>query len=117
LQKNIGCVLIGKLNMEKIQNKIVPVLVILLIVASFFIGSMYTKVKMLEKGTTTANNPGQVAGTQAEPTPAPISMDLIKNVFVKAKSNSAIPIKKLHLLKYQIPVVHIVQLHQVKMEH
>ncbi len=54
---------------EKIKN-LTPVLVILLIVASFLIGSLYTKVQLLEKGVTT------VAGAQAPtnnqpPTAAP----------------------------------------------
>lgn len=44
---------------EKSRNNLAPVLVVLLIVASFFIGSLYTKVQILEKGGTT------VAGTQA----------------------------------------------------
>lgn len=43
-------------------NKLVPVLVLLLIVASFLIGSMYTKVQMYEKGTAAAVNNGAVAG-------------------------------------------------------
>lgn len=41
------------------DNKLMPVLVVLLIVASFFIGSLYTKVQRLEKGGTV------VAGAQA----------------------------------------------------
>src|SRR3989344_383693 len=39
------------------------ILVILLIVASFFIGSLYTKVQVLEKGTG-AGSPAVVAGNQ-----------------------------------------------------
>lgn len=44
---------------EKSRNNLAPVLVVLLIAASFFIGSLYTKVQILENGGTT------VAGTQA----------------------------------------------------
>ena len=45
------------------KNKLTPVLSVLLIVAAFFIGSLYTKVQMLEKNPPTANTGGQVAGT------------------------------------------------------
>lgn len=44
---------------EKKHGKLVPILVVLLIVASFFIGSLYTKIQILEKSGTT------VAGVQA----------------------------------------------------
>lgn len=43
------------------NTKLIPVLVILLIVASFFIGSLYTRVNLLEKGGIT----GAAAGTGA----------------------------------------------------
>jgi protein-disulfide isomerase len=50
-------------------NKLVPILVVLLIVASFFIGTLYTRVKTLEKGTVAgAQNNGQVAGNNNVPT-------------------------------------------------
>lgn len=68
-------------------SKLVPVLVILIIVASFLLGSMYTKIKMLESGTVagakTVNNgaapnnnpPG--ANPPAQPPPeAPVDVDL-----------------------------------------
>lgn len=52
-------------------NKIVPVLVVLLIVASFFIGSLYTKVSFLEKnGGSAAANAGAVAGAAQPPADA-----------------------------------------------
>lgn len=65
-------------------NKLVPVLVILLIIASFLLGSMYTKVQLYEKGgvgTAAANNGGNVAGTntppQAPAAPAgPVDIDI-----------------------------------------
>lgn len=72
--------------MPKIQNKIVPALIILLVIASFFLGSMYTKVKMLEKGNTASKNTGDVAGQQAaEPSPKTFDIKQIKDVFNKSK--------------------------------
>src|SRR3989344_1134737 len=66
-------------------NKVVPVLVILLIVASFFLGSFYTRVKMLEKGITTSGNTGTVAGAGTNQPAAgvkpQVSLDQVKNVF------------------------------------
>jgi protein-disulfide isomerase len=65
------------------KNKLIPVLVVLVIIAAFFIGSLYTKVQMLEKGTTNTaqNNNGQVAGTgnqapQVQPTPGPVDITI-----------------------------------------
>lgn len=56
-------------------NKLMPVLVILLIVASFLIGSLYTKVNLLEKGIGSADS-GQVAGTGSnDAAPAPAAPD------------------------------------------
>jgi protein-disulfide isomerase len=67
--------------MENKVSKIVPILVILLIVASFFLGSMYTKVNMLEKGVVAGAKVGDVANNnnnapQVEPTPKPVDIDV-----------------------------------------
>lgn len=62
-------------------NKLMPILVVLLVVAAFFIGSLYTRVNLLEKNSV-AETPGQVAGTQgnnaapAQPTPGPVAVDV-----------------------------------------
>ncbi len=69
-----------------LKGNITSVLVVLLIIASFFIGSLYTKVQMLEKGGTTvtgaqAGSGGNNAGTQAaaaqpqQPTKGVVSID------------------------------------------
>lgn len=55
-------------NTPSSSNKLVPVLVVLLIVASFFIGSLYTRVKTLESTSTGTNN--NVAGAVANNQPA-----------------------------------------------
>lgn len=59
------------------SNKLVPVLVVLLIVASFLIGSLYTQVNLLKKGGTVVSGTGGgtgdgvVAGGQAANPPPP----------------------------------------------
>src|SRR3989344_3136314 len=60
-------------SIPSLGGDLTPVLVVLLIVASFFIGSLYTKVQVLEKEGTTvagaqANNQGPAAAAQP---PAP----------------------------------------------
>lgn len=70
--------------MNEGQNRLMPVLVVLLIVASFLIGSLYTKVNMLQSGyvagakADTANNPtGDTAGAlPPQPTPGPVDVDV-----------------------------------------
>ena len=54
-------------------NRLIPVLVILLIVASFLLGSLYTKVQYYEKGGTAvaAAGTGNVAGTGTQPAAEP----------------------------------------------
>ena len=57
-------------NLPFIGSNVTPILVVLLIVASFFIGSLWTKVQYLEKGGVTAagaqaGGGGNNAGTQA----------------------------------------------------
>lgn len=73
------------------QNKsgiVQGVLVTLLVVASFAIGSLYTKVQYLEKnvagrGTPTVAGAG-TAGTTPTPTPPVVSLENVKDVFGKA---------------------------------
>lgn len=62
-------------------NKLTPVLVILLIVGAFFLGSLTTKVKMLEKGAVVAgaqganNNQPDAAAQPPQPTKGVASID------------------------------------------
>ena len=73
------------MSMENTQNKLMPVLVVLLIVASFFIGSLYTKVNMLEKGVVagavntntggTANNNNAPTAPQAPTAAGPVDVE------------------------------------------
>ncbi len=68
-------------SIPSLGGNLTPVLVVLLIVASFFIGSLYTKVQVLEKGGTTvagaqANNQGPAAAAQPQqPTKGVASVD------------------------------------------
>ena len=73
-------------NLPFLGNNTTPVLTVLLIVASFFIGSLWTKVQYLEKGGATvagaqAGGGGNNAGTQAaaaqpqQPTKGVVSVD------------------------------------------
>lgn len=52
------------------QNRLIPVLVILLVLASFFIGSLYTKVQLLEKGAVAGAGTQVAAGNQPANAPA-----------------------------------------------
>ena len=69
--------------MEGKVNKLAPILVVLLIVASFLIGSLYTKVQILEKGATTVagaqaptnNQPPAAAAQSPAPTKSVASVD------------------------------------------
>ena len=68
------------LGIPSLGGNLTPVLVVLLIVASFFIGSLYTKVQVLEKGGTTvagtqANNQGPAAAQPQQPTKGVVSVD------------------------------------------
>ena len=67
-------------SIPSLGGNLTPVLVVLLIVASFFIGSLYTKVQVLEKGGTTvagtqANNQGPAAAQPQQPTKGVVSVD------------------------------------------
>ena len=67
-------------SIPSLGGNLIPVLVVLLIVASFFIGSLYTKVQVLEKGGTTvagtqANNQGPAAAQPQQPTKGVVSVD------------------------------------------
>lgn len=89
------------------SNKLVPILVILLVVASFLIGSLYTRVNLLEKSAgTQAAAGGQVAGTgtnqpQAlEPTPSPVDIE-VGNMPVQGNQNAKVAI--VEFTDYQCP--------------
>lgn len=60
--------------------KYTPALVILLIIASFFVGMYFTKVNYLEKNTKVVGDTAVQPQVTAEPTPA-ISLATIKNLF------------------------------------
>ncbi len=70
-------------NLPLLGNNFTPILVILLIVASFFIGSLWTKVQYLTKGASqpalVANNPGENVPVPAAPSdngaPVKVSTD------------------------------------------
>lgn len=71
---------------EKRKNYLTHILIVLLVAAAFALGSLYTKVKYLEKGavTTTATVPA-TNQTAAVPPAAPvISMNLVKGAFDKS---------------------------------
>ena len=80
--------------MKKIlkQNNIVtPILVVALIVASFFLGSLYTKVQYLEKGTQLAAAPSGNAGNQPTPTPGKVKVD-VGHFPVKGNKNAKVTV-------------------------
>src|SRR3989344_5123124 len=67
-------------SIPSLGGNLTPVLVVLLIVASFFIGSLYTKVQVLEKGGATvagtqANNQGPAVAQPQQPTKGLVSVD------------------------------------------
>lgn len=74
----------------KTNNPLQVVLMGLLVLAAFLVGSLWTKVKILESGTTVAKNQaptgaaGQVAGeTAAQPQPIKPTLDQVKALFSK----------------------------------
>lgn len=89
-----------------IQNKLVPVLVVLLIVASFLIGSLYTRVNLLEKGTgTTAGtvaqgNAANQPAAPAQPVSAPVDVD-VTGMPVRGDKNARVAL--VEFTDYQCP--------------
>ncbi|RJQ38164.1 DsbA family protein [Candidatus Microgenomates bacterium] len=71
--------------LKKLEFNYSTILVILLIIASFLLGSLWTEIQYLQKKNT-APTVAQVAGTAQEPTQFPqpkISLDTIKGLFEK----------------------------------
>lgn len=75
---------------NKTSNPLQTALIGLLVIAAFLIGSLWTKVKTLENGTTVAKNQvptgaaGQVAGeAAAKPQPVKPALDQVKALFTK----------------------------------
>ena len=76
-------------DMEKRAGLVHGALVVLLIIASFLIGSLYTKVQYLEKGAgKVATVAGDTTGTAQQqpqaPEPPKVTLDQIKNIFKEA---------------------------------
>ncbi len=68
------------LNLSLVGNNVTSILVILLIVSAFFVGSMWTKVQMLEKGGVAAqgsinNQQPAAAARPQQPTKGAVSID------------------------------------------
>jgi protein-disulfide isomerase len=63
------------------NEKTTPILVVLLIVASFAIGSMWTKIQYLQTSPTVQPNPSPTAGQPTQPTAPSVSLDKIKAQF------------------------------------
>lgn len=59
---------------DLLSEKLVPILTVFLIVAAFLVGSLYTKVKILEKGKTGVEQPTAAAQPQP-PTKGTVSID------------------------------------------
>lgn len=80
-------------------TKLIPVMVVLLIVSSFLIGSLYTQVNMLKKGTGTPTNvaadtggaAGAAAGAAAGQPPAEVKADIdVKGLTFKGEKNAKV---------------------------
>lgn len=87
---------------EEKKNYLIHVLVVLLVVAAFALGSLYTRVKYLEKGvsTTTANTTQQQAAAPVIPT---IGIDQVKDAFNKSLIKFGDTNKKLVLIEVADP--------------
>ena len=93
-------------------SKIVPVLVILLIVSSFLIGSLYTQVNMLKSGSGTNTNAnaaaagtqpaGQAAGAAAPEAPPPV-VDAIDISGIPVKGEKSAKVAIIEFTDYQCP--------------
>ncbi len=75
------------------SNKLVPILVVLLVIAAFFIGSLYTRVNLLEKSSGSAGNGTVNAGNTQPPvlpTPGPVDIDLSGETRVLGSANAQV---------------------------
>lgn len=88
--------------MKERIGMIQAVLVGLLVIASFTIGSLYTKVKYLEKGSSVPAAASQAAQPQAPAAPT-ITLDQVKNVFTQAVIKFGDSNKKLLLIEVADP--------------
>lgn len=87
------------------KNYITYILVGLLVVAAFAVGSLYTKVKMLEKGQTanTANTTTGQAQNQAQQAPPKVQLAQVKDAFSKSLIKFGDANKKLVLIEVADP--------------
>lgn len=89
---------------EEKKNYLTHILVVLLIFASFALGSLYTRVKYLEKGATTTATAPTTNQTAAAPPAAPvISLDRVKDAFNKSLIKFGDVNKKLILVEVADP--------------
>ncbi|OGM32175.1 hypothetical protein A3D01_02195 [Candidatus Woesebacteria bacterium RIFCSPHIGHO2_02_FULL_39_13] len=67
---------------SNLLERLVPILLLASIILAFVVGVLWQKVSSLEKGGSSAGVSGtQTTGAQAQPTRAPVSLDLIKGIF------------------------------------
>ncbi len=88
------------------KNYITYILVGLLVVAAFAVGSLYTKVKMLEKGATTtpaANNQQTQAPNQPPPAKPVVEIAQVREAFKKSILKFGDANKKLVILEVADP--------------
>lgn len=88
------------------KNPIIYILVGLLVVAAFAVGSLYTKVKMLEKGATAipaANNQQAQAPNQPPPAKPTVEISQVREAFKKSILKFGDANKKLVLLEIADP--------------
>lgn len=90
-------------NLPLIGNNVTPILVILLIVASFFIGSLYTKVQNIEKSGVTAQGSinNQQPAAPAQPQPPTKGVASVDNDPVMGNKNA--PVTIIEFSDYECP--------------
>lgn len=82
-------------NPSSYKSSLMPFLVILLIIAAFFIGSLYTKVQYLEKGGSSVLSAGTQTQLSPSPTPIPIITKVSDNEHIRGAKNA-----KISLIEY-----------------
>ncbi len=91
-------------NVEQPRSNFTPVLVILLLIASFFMGMLVTKVQYLQGGSTaTAGTTGTTASTGTQPSPVPGAKVTVANGDFPALGDKNAKVKVIEFADFQCP--------------